>query len=99
MKAVLFTAQPNIDNKMFGHSMATDEKRYPNGVGYLYQILKNDEVDVEIYDRYSKDLRWLSDNFESFDFAGIYCWKLWASNTALRRRRRRSKYQYSWRMF
>jgi len=73
MKIALFTAKSNIDNKMFGHTMSTDEKRPPTGIGYLYAILKQNGIDVDIYDRYCGDYRWRGNDFKDHTFAGIYC--------------------------
>lgn len=69
MKIALLTAKPNVG----GYKFNTSEKRPPNGIGILYSILKKDNNDVDIFDRYANDLRWPEDNFKSYDFVGIYC--------------------------
>jgi len=73
MKVGLFTAKPNEDNLMYGHKMSTDEKRPPTGIGVLYSVLKRNGINAEIYDRYSGDYTWPSNNFKEYDFIGIYC--------------------------
>jgi len=70
MKVALLTAKPNVCK---GYKFNFKEKRPPNGIGFLYKILTNNNIDVDIYDRYAEDLRWPSDNFKSYDLVGIYC--------------------------
>lgn len=73
MKIALMTAQPNIDSKVGVHEFATDEKRPPTGLGYLYKILKQSNFDVELYDRYSGNLSFDFNKSDGYDFVGIYC--------------------------
>jgi len=73
LKIALFTAKPNSDNVMYGHKMSTDEKRPPHGIGYLYKILKDAGLDVDIFDRYCGDDRWPTGDFKGYTHAGIYC--------------------------
>lgn len=70
MKIALLTAQPNTCK---GYKFNFKEKRPPNGIGFLYKILKNNKLDVDIYDRYAGNMNWPSDDFKSYDFVGIYC--------------------------
>jgi radical SAM superfamily enzyme YgiQ (UPF0313 family) len=74
MKKVAFlTAKPNTDYSFNGHRFATDEKRPPHGIGFLTAVLKSNEVQVDIYDRYCGNYTWPADNFKSYDLVGIYC--------------------------
>jgi len=71
MKIALLTAKPNADSLMYNHKMSTDERRYPTGIGYLYEILRQSGIEAEIYDRYSGNTTF--DFSVRYDFVGIYC--------------------------
>jgi len=71
MKIALMTAKPNNDCIVGKYKFAVDEKRPPTGIGYLYKILKENNFDVEFYDRYCGDYSF--DFNKVYDFVGIYC--------------------------
>lgn len=73
MKVAFLTAKPNPDNLINNHRFAVDERRHPTGIGYLYACLRQDKIYASIYDRYCGDDYWPYDDFESYDFVGIYC--------------------------
>ena len=72
MRVALLTAKPNEDCLVGPHRFATDEKRFPIGIGMLYSVLKQNHIDVEIFDRYCDPNAWDKDNFEDYSFVGIY---------------------------
>jgi len=67
MRIALVTAKPN-DHSGFN----IGEKRPPTGLGYLYAILTQHNITVDIFDRYCTNT-WPNDGFESYDFMGLYC--------------------------
>lgn len=70
MNVALLTAKPNVCKD---YKFNFNEKRPPNGIGFLYKILRENNINVDIYDRYAGNIRWPSDNFKSYDVVGIYC--------------------------
>ena len=73
MKVALLTAKANNDALVDGHKFATDEKRTPTGIGYLYSVLRKNGIIPEVYDRYCNGDLWEQRNFKEYDFVGIYC--------------------------
>ena len=67
MKVALVTAKPNPHS-----GFNVGEKRPPTGIGFLYTTLAQHGIQVDIYDRYCTNT-WPSDDFESYDFMGLYC--------------------------
>jgi radical SAM superfamily enzyme YgiQ (UPF0313 family) len=67
MKVALVTAKPNPNS-----GFNVGEKRPPTGIGFLYAVLAQHGIQADIYDRYCTN-SWSNDNFESYDFMGIYC--------------------------
>jgi radical SAM superfamily enzyme YgiQ (UPF0313 family) len=72
MRVALLTAKPNFLRKIHGQKLSVTEKRPPNGIGYLYAILKQAGFEVDLFDRYCGDTRWPKDNWASYDFLGLY---------------------------
>jgi len=78
-RVLLLTARPNADGMMNGHKMWTEEKRPPNGLGYLKAVLDQAGHECEIADRYAankgwwdKENWWPENGYSDYDLAGIY---------------------------
>ena len=70
MKVALLTAKPNTDGKVGNYKFWVGEKRPPNGIGFLYAVLKDAGHSVGIFDYYCGCS--VNTNFADYDFVGIY---------------------------